>query len=253
MLQLRQDQMLALEKAAEERYIAQTICRLSDDLGNIEQVFGQAEVELAVRQGLRSARDQGFSSSRDCYIYISLTFSIMGHAYAEDPHPWAANILGDHFYPPNERILQLRDRARLFLSDIALQEPSYFRQVYRVAHHNRFSSLDESMTEPQHRLFLRSTLQNWFPGAVGVIGVENVDRLLEISLRRARDYGLISPRHASIVGVFAFLFGIYFDRDPRLTSDESVIENMRMTADEKVATILTRAQALVARKLAFET
>lgn len=113
MLQIREEQLRALDDAHLREYEERTVAHVREFFPGECASAGEAVVREGIHEGVLRARSHGFTSERSMTKYVNLMFTF-GRHFDRDPRlPWVASILGEDDSAENKI-------ARLYMTGIEL-------------------------------------------------------------------------------------------------------------------------------------
>lgn len=112
MIVIRNEQLRAFQKAAEQRFVRETCARLRQDWPEEMQRMMPAQLEQAVRGAVSWADELGVETKRGAAQVINVLFALNdGRSLDPEPHPWMREILDRPDLPEEHKISALLERA----------------------------------------------------------------------------------------------------------------------------------------------
>lgn len=190
-------------------------------LAHIEQFFpthwrviGAKQMAEVVRFGVQRARQLGYTTERDGYLFHSLMLQFGSYFDTDPQYPWLAKTLADEAVGSrSERLANAHDAAVEFLDCVVGPEGEHMTLALRRAH---------AMVVPDLRRERKigfqsvlSILSSMWPQKFERVGERAVRELAQSAIPAVESLGLNSGASAWLYVVACFLFGHGMDRDPQ--------------------------------------
>jgi len=214
MLKISEAQREVLQAAALTRYETDMVAHLTKRSPNHATVLGPDGMIEAVRFGIGSAAEHGYTLRGPVRLWLELMF-LFGGYFDEDPLlPAGAKQLIKCDDPDRQMLAakQLHAEASDFLARISGPGNTYNRQA--LARIERLAADDT----PFHREGLEDRLFDAFsqahPQKIETLGQEPHRRMITQAINQAEEMGVTAPRGIAIFPVMAFIVGSGFAKDP---------------------------------------
>ncbi len=214
MLQIRPEQMEALEQAILRQFEQRAVRHVEEAFPKHARFLGNERVRQIVRLGLERARQQGLASERGLFLYLDLMF-LLGADFARDPQlPWAAEILAAQDVPEPQLVDRLLERSKQYLERVVGPQGELIDaalQRVRQAPVEGFAASGGGDFE----VYMRTRLSMIYPEKCLELGEEGVRGLLRAGVEFARSHGLRTERGVVISIVLLLFLGSGFADDPQ--------------------------------------
>lgn len=243
MLQLRRDQMAALDQMAQDQFEQRMLRSLIETYPReCGQAGGEPQILKLVRQGVAAAELAGYTTVDQVAHYIGLSF-ILGVDFMHDPQlPWVTACLDEETIPDATfRIHNLYDETLDYLGATAGEESEHIvRAMIRIRDFNL--SLAPVGEDDAWEADVCAVLAGFYPQKFAFQGEEATRDMIRAARKKASDYGIEGSGGLFILASEMFMMGSGFDRDllypwaqgtltdPRITSGIARVEQLYRAA-----------------------
>lgn len=116
MLKIREAQVDALGRAAEERFVEETLVALPSVFPGDPRVEDHHAMRALIRDGVRRAVEHGITASREVMLYVFLLVELGPDFEARSETRWIGRILGDPTLAPALKLDLVYKRLELAAS-----------------------------------------------------------------------------------------------------------------------------------------
>lgn len=214
MLALAQRQIATFEQVMLERFERSLLAHIEEHFPVHWRVIGDAQMARVVRYGVSRAKNAGYRSERDGYLFHSLMLYFGSHFDTDPQYPWLAEALSDDTVGPlSQRLTNAHDAAMRYLDDVAGKRGEQMSTALQRVKHTVLPELERG---PRVNFeYLLALLNMIWPQKVREVGEQALRSLAHSVMRDARSIGLISPASACMYVVACFMFGHGLMRDPQ--------------------------------------
>lgn len=242
MLQIRPEQMAALEQTAWRRFEDEMIVHSKAFSPRLCAVIGDAQLRVAVHTAIVRARGHGFTNRGPIRLFVELAL-LCGSAFDTDPQYAAAGAVLREGGDQMQRAQRLHEGQRAYLDQVsgpgasnvhaALERLAVFaRTPWQPYRHE----LGPGLLQAMHRLF---------PQRADYIGDEALAALIDEACAEALRHALPEPRGPMLIAVLMFSFGHGCTADPLYPWIE------RTLVDEHIANPVARTARLEKKSLTW--
>jgi hypothetical protein len=213
MLVIRDHQMQAFRAAGREKLERNLAQHLSKFFPKHTEYLGEKRLRTVVQYGIASARNQGFRTDYETFLYVDLMY-MLGCEFDRDPQlPWVSEILALRNGAPLMRIESLHERAMKYFDEVAgINNEHWVRAMVRARDFD-LSTVEEtaapSWLEAGERI-----LQKLYPEKFRSQGSDPMRKLMEAGIAAARERGL--TRFSEVIAYTSHMYymGAGFECDP---------------------------------------
>lgn len=211
MVQIRSQQMKALEQAALGPFEDQMVAHSHAFTPRLCEILGDEQLRLALRQAMARAAAYGFTLRGPVRLCIEMMF-LFGSGFDSDPqYPWAASILSSDA-GQMARAEQLHEQILDYQQHVSGPDAVNTRRALRG-----LLALARQPGEISSGAFvgeLRQRLSDAFPEKAAYIGDDAVTALIHKGRAVARDFSVPTTRGEALLVVLMFGFGHDCSADP---------------------------------------
>ena len=178
------------------------------------RVVGAEQMAAVVRFGVRRARDLGYRTERDGYLFHSLMLYLGSHFDTDPQYPWLASALADEAIGSrSERLTNAHDVAMEFLEGAAGSQGELMATALQRL---QPTLIPELRAEREVNFdYLLDSLKVAWPQKVDRVGEQGLRALAQSVMPAAQRIGMRSSTNACLFVVACFFFGHGFARDPQ--------------------------------------
>jgi hypothetical protein len=205
--------MQAFRAAGRERLERKLAGHLSKFFPKHTGYLGEERLRLVVQHGVASARNQGFRTDYETFLYVDLMF-MLGCEFDRDPQlPWVSEILASRNGTPLMRIESLHERAMKYFDAVAgIHNEQWVRAMVRARDFD-LSTVEET-TAPAWIEEGERILRKLFPEKFRYQGGDLMRKLMETGIAAAGRRGI--TRFSEVIAYTSHIYymGAGFERDP---------------------------------------
>jgi len=178
------------------------------------RVIGAAQMDQVVQFAIRRAREAGYRSERDGYLFHSLMLRFGSYFDSDPQYPWLGKaLLDDTIGSPSERLGSAYDAAIKYLDKVAGPQGQH---IGAAVHRLRGTVLHELRTARQADFqYLLNLAHITWPQKLALMGAQTLRSLAQSVIPLARASGLTTFGGASLYTIACFMFGHGLQRDPQ--------------------------------------
>jgi hypothetical protein len=206
MLTVRAEQLTRLEAVMLDQFELRLLDHVREHFPTHWRVIGAEQMRKVVHSGINRARDGGYPTQRDAFMFVSLML-YLGSYFENDPqYPWlAAKLAHDAVGRRSERLENAFDAAIDFVKTAAGANGEHRKAAYARANGALFHELKQP--DRINSEYVLSTLYWLWPKKYDAVGEQGLRTLMNAVVPTARRLGIATPEGALLFVVAAFLLG----------------------------------------------
>ena len=231
MLQIRDKQMAAFERAARQRFEERLVERARKNFPRFVEIVGDKAVGSAVHKGYSRAETHELRSEREICLFVDVAI-MLGSGFDTDPQlPWAAAILADEkLSSPLARAETLHERAMGYLDEVVGEGQVFPLGAFLGVRKRACEELERRLGRNLEREALTLFGEVW-PAKSNYVGESALLGLVEQARASAARYGITTSAGVGIYALFAFVLGHGFGSDPLYPWVAEVLTSPEITAE----------------------
>jgi hypothetical protein len=232
MLQMRDEQMAAFERAARETFQNKMVEHLKVFTPQHFQVIGEAGVRHVIRIGMARAKAYGLTNQGPVRFYIELMF-MFGSDFDSDPLlPWVGEILTDPATPDQMvRADRLYGRFTDYVEKVAGPDNKYVKEALRRVSTQRFEDFRIAAEDFDTEMIAR--LKASYPEKCDYVGQSALKELLPLGRALAQKHAISKGEGVVLLIGLLFAQGHGATTDPQLPWIQATLNNPAITDPNK--------------------